>query len=174
MKISHLAAECVPFAKTGGLGDVAGALPKALAARGHDVDIWMPFHLDAARWYRRRNDWPAVALEPFDVAILGQTYTVGILQGTLPGSTVPIYFVAQDSLFHRRQIYSGNELGQDDGLWRFSLFVRAAVEGMKRLGRRPQIMHAHDWHPALAPMLGAWSSWRDRFWDDIASVLTIH
>jgi starch synthase len=174
LRISHLSAECVPFAKTGGLGDVAGSLPKALAARGHDVDVWMPFHLDAARWYRRRNDWPAVAVEPFDVSILGRTYRVGLLQGTLPGSPVPVYFVAQDTLFHRPQIYAPNELGQDDGLWRFSLFVRAAVEGMKRLGRRPQLVHAHDWHPALAPMLGAWSNWRDRFWDDVASVLTIH
>lgn len=174
MRITHLAAECLPFAKTGGLGDVVGSLPKALAARGHDVDVWLPFHLDAAQWYRRRNDWPAAVLDPFDVSILGQTYRVGLLSGRLPGSEVPVYFVAQDSLFHRRQIYAGNDAGQDDGLWRFSLFVRAAVEGMKRLGRRPQVVNSHDWHPALAPMLGAWSSWRDPFWDDIATIQTIH
>ena len=56
MRISHLSAECSPFAKTGGLGDVVGALPKALACRGHDVDIWIPFHLEAAQWYRRAAD----------------------------------------------------------------------------------------------------------------------
>lgn len=174
MRITHLSAECVPFAKTGGLGDVVGALPKALAARGHDVDVFIPFHLEAARWYRRRNDWPVAATDPFVVSLLGLPHEVGLLRGHLPGSDVPIYFVAHDPLFHRRAVYAPNEKGQDDGLWRFCLFVRAAVEGMKRLGRRPQILNAHDWHPALAPMLGAWSSWRDRWFDDIASVLTIH
>jgi len=174
LRITHLSAECVPFAKTGGLGDVAAALPKALVERGHDVDVFMPFHLDAARWYRRHHDWPVAALPPFEISVLGCPYTVGILQGTIPGSTVPIYFVAQDTLFHRRAIYSPNEEGRDDGIWRFALFVRAAVEAMKRLDRKPEVLNAHDWHPALAPMLGAWSSWRDRWWDDVASVLTIH
>ncbi len=174
MRISHLSAECVPFAKTGGLGDVVGALPKALAARGHDVDVWLPFHLEAAQWFRRRFTWPEMASYPFPVSVMGQQYEVGLLRSKLPGSDVNVYFVANDHLFHRRPIYATNEWGADDGLWRFTLFVRAAVEGMKRLGQRPQIVHSHDWHPALAPMLGAWSSWRDRWWDDIASVLTIH
>ncbi|HEV8268503.1 MAG TPA: glycogen synthase GlgA [Thermoanaerobaculia bacterium] len=174
MKITHLSAECVPFAKTGGLGDVVGALPKALQARGHDVSVFLPFHLETARWFRRKSTWPEAALAPFTVSVFGTDYTVGLLKSTLPGSDVPIYFVAQDELFHRRQIYSPNEWGQDDGLWRFSLFVRAAVQAMKALGERPQVLHSHDWHPALAPMLGAWSNWRDRFWDDVASVLTIH
>ena len=54
--------EAVPFAKTGGLGDVVGALPTALARRGHDTDIWIPFHLEAAQWYRRRVQWPRPGL----------------------------------------------------------------------------------------------------------------
>ncbi len=174
MRITHLSAECLPFAKTGGLGDVVGALPKALAHRGHDVDVFLPFHLEAARWFRRRNDWPEPAVAPYDVSIYGHTYRIGLLRSKLPGSDVPVYFVANDGLFHRKTIYAPNEVGEDDGLWRFSLFVRAAVEGMKRMGHRPQVMHSHDWHPALAPMLGAWSSWRDRFWDDVSSVLTLH
>ena len=174
MRITHLSAECVPFAKTGGLGDVVGALPKALAARGHDVDVFMPFHLQAADWYRRRNDWPAAATDPYAVSLLGRPYPVGLLRGHLPGSRVPIHFVAHDALFHRSAVYAPNERGQDDGLWRFCLFVRAAIEGMKRLGRRPQVLHAHDWHPSLAPMLGAWSSFRDPWFDDVSSVLTIH
>jgi len=174
LRITHLAAECLPFAKTGGLGDVAGSLPKALAKRGHDVDVVIPFHLDAARWYRRRNDWPELAAGPYQVMVLGTSYDVALLRGHLPGSDVPVFFVAHDPLFHRRTIYAPNEWGQDDGIWRFSLFVRAAVQGMKMLGRRPELMHTHDWHPALAPMLGAWSGWRDTYWDDIASVVTLH
>lgn len=151
-----------------------GSLPKALAARGHDVDVFMPFHLEAARWYRRRDTWPEAALPPFEVSILGRSHTVGLLWDLLPGSIVPVYFVAHDPLFHRRQIYAPNHQGRDDGLWRFTLFVRAAIEALKRLDRRPRVLHTHDWHPALAPMLGAWSNWRDRWFDDVASVLTIH
>jgi starch synthase len=174
LRITHLSAECVPFAKTGGLGDVVGALPKALAARGHDVQVFLPFHLEAARWYRRRGEWPETAIEPFSISVLGLPYSVGVLRGVLPGSSVPVYFIAQDTLFHRKQIYSSDDSGRDDGVWRFTLFVRAAVEAMKRMGTKPEVMHSHDWHPSLAPMLGAWSNWRDRWWDDVASVLTIH
>ena len=174
MRITHLSAECVPYAKTGGLGDVVGALPKALAARGHDVDVVMPFHLEAAQWFRRRHEWPEAATGPYEVSLLGRPHTVGLLRSWLPGSRVPVYFVAHDPLFHRRAVYAPNEKGHDDGLWRFTLFVRAALQGLKRLGRRPQVLHAHDWHPALATMLGAWSSWRDPWFDDISSVVTIH
>ncbi len=175
MRISHLSAECSPFAKTGGLGDVVGALPKALARRDHDVDIWIPFHLEAAQWYRRRLQWPSEATPPFDVSILGRPYRVGILKGHLPHSGVPVYFVAHDPLFHRPGgLYAPNDGGMDDGLWRFTIFVRAALEAMRRLGRSPEILHTHDWHPALATMLGAWSGWRNRWFDDVSSVLTIH
>jgi starch synthase len=175
LRISHLSAECSPFAKTGGLGDVVGALPKALARRGHDVDIWIPFHLEAAQWYRRRLQWPIEATPPFDVSILGRPYRVGILKGHLPHNDVPVYFVAHDPLFHRPGgLYAPNDSGMDDGLWRFTIFVRAALEAMRRLGRSPQVLHTHDWHPALATMLGAWSGWRNRWFDDVSSVLTIH
>lgn len=174
MKICHLSAECMPFAKTGGLGDVAAALPRAQWAAGDDVEVWLPFHHSAAEWYRRRQSWPELGCAPFRVELLGQSYEVGILRGQLPASQVPVYFVAHDPFFHRGPIYAADATGRDDGLWRFTLFVRAAVAAMKHLGRRPQILHCHDWHPALAPMLGAWSSYRDRWFDEVASVLTIH
>jgi len=174
MRISHLSVEVSPFAKTGGLGDIAASLPKALAASGHDVDVWMPFFLDAARWFRQRAAWPAQLLDPFEVSVMGATYTVGVLEGSLPGSNVPVRFIAHDPLFHRPTLYTKNEWGADDDVWRFCLFVRAAIEAMKRMGRRPQVLHTHDWHPALAPMLGAWSGYRDPWFDDVASVFTIH
>ncbi len=164
----------MPFAKTGGLGDVVGALPKALASGGDDVDVFLPFHLEAAEWYRRRRSWPEEAMPPVDVAILGRTYRIGVLWDLLPGSVVPIYFIAHDPLFHRRGLYGPNDKGVDDGLWRFALFVRASLEVLRRLGRKPRVLHAHDWHPALAVMLAAWSSWRDPWFDDVATVLTIH
>ena len=175
MRVANLSAEVSPFAKTGGLGDVVSSLPKALAAVGHDVDVWAPFFLEAAAWFRRRGIWPEQELEPFDVSVMGVPHRVSILRSTLPGSTVPVRFVAHDPLFHRPGgLYAPNEQGTDDGIWRFSLFVRATLEAMKRLGDRPQVIHTHDWHPGLAAMLGAWSAWRDPWFDDVASVLTIH
>jgi starch synthase len=175
VKIVHLSAECHPFAKTGGLADVLGALPKALAARGHQTEVWMPFHLSAAEWFRQRQSWPEPALSPFSVSILGTTYPVGLLRSTLPGSDVPVYFVAQDELFHRsHHLYAPNDQGVDDGLWRFAVFVRAAIQAMKHLPDKPHIIHVHDWHPALASMLVGWSGWRDHWFDDISSVLTLH
>ncbi len=174
MRIAHLSSECVPFAKTGGLGDVVGALPKALAARGHECAVWMPFHLPAAEWYRKHNLWPEQALAPFSVDVLGQRYQVGVLRGELPAGAVPVYFIAHDPFFHRGPIHAPNEQGFDDGLWRFTLFVRAALEAMRRLDDKPQVLHAHDWHAALAAMLCAWSGWRDRWFDDVAAMLTIH
>ena len=58
---------------------MVGALPKALASGGNDVDVFLPFHLEAAEWYRRRNTWPEEAMPPFDVSILGLPYRVGLL-----------------------------------------------------------------------------------------------
>ncbi|MBK9967400.1 MAG: glycogen/starch synthase [Holophagales bacterium] len=107
--------------------------------------------------------------------VLGGTHRVAILRSTLPGPRSPSISSSCDPLFHRPGgLYAKNEHGADDGIWRFSLFVRAAIEAMKRMGDRPQVLHTHDWHPGLATMLGAWSSWRDPWFDDVASVLTIH
>ena len=88
MRVANFSAEVSPFAKTGGLGDVVSSLPKALAATGHDVDVWVPFFLEAAEWFRRRGTWPEQEIEPFDVSILGATYRIGVLRSTLPGSSV--------------------------------------------------------------------------------------
>ncbi|HRI50569.1 MAG TPA: glycogen/starch synthase, partial [Pseudomonadota bacterium] len=106
MKICHLSAECMPFAKTGGLGDVAAALPRAQWAAGDEVEVWLPFHHSAAEWYRRRHSWPELGCAPFRGELLGQSYEVGILRGQLPASQVPVYFVAHDPFFHRGPIYA--------------------------------------------------------------------
>jgi len=76
MRVANLSAEVSPFAKTGGLGDVVSSLPKALAATGHTVDVWAPFFLEAAAWFRRRGTWPEQELEPFDVSVMGTSHRV--------------------------------------------------------------------------------------------------
>ena len=173
MRISHIAAECSPFAKTGGLGDVAGSLPIAQAELGHDVSVWMPLYRQAWETMGKLGLTPSQPLEPFAVELGGTRYEVGVLQTTLPDSTVPLYLIGCDPLFDRPSIYSPAWDGSDDGVVRYPVFVRAAMEGMRRLWKPPQILHAHDWHTTLGPMALAWEP-RDWIWNDTATVLTIH
>jgi len=155
MRIAHLSAEVTPFAKSGGLGDVAGALPKAQAEVGHDVTVWMPLYRQIREKFHD--------LEPA---------CDGVLRTKLPGSEVPLFLIVADEYFDRKQIYSPNASGEDDGIVRYAFFVRAVFRAMHLLWNTPEILHAHDWHTALAPMLLAWN--RDWIFNDTKSVFTIH
>ncbi len=170
MRIAHLSAEVTPFAKTGGLGDVVGALPKAQAELGHQVTVWMPLYRQAWEAMRKRGIEPEPACEPFRV---GQQ-EVGILRTVLPDSEVPLFLVGADEYFNRPHIYSSTLSGEDDGIIRYSLFVRAVFQAMHRLWNTPEILHAHDWHMALAPMALKWDNPRDWVFNETVSVLTIH
>ncbi len=145
LKILLLSAEVDPYAKTGGLGDVASSLPKALHALGHDVRVVMPA-------YRTIED--AYHMGKFSLRALPGELVVptgvgrvpaGVFEGRLPGSEVPIYFIAEGNLFSRSGIY-----GYPDDAYRFAFFGRAALELSAALGWRPDIVHGHDWHAAPA------------------------
>ena len=98
-RILILASEAAPFAKTGGLADVVGSLPKALAARGHDVRVVMPAYADIER-AARAGRW-GVTPSPIllRVPVGGGLVDAGVFETTLPGSTVPIFFIAERNLF---------------------------------------------------------------------------
>jgi len=174
MRIAHLSAEVTPFAKSGGLGDVVGSLPKAQAELGHDVTVWMPLYREVWEALRKQGVDPEVACESFHVAVGSHSQEVGILRTRLPGSNVPLYLVGANEYFDRPQIYSPNAWGEDDGIVRYTAFVRAVLGGMHRLWNAPEILHAHDWHATLAPMALAWDRPRDWIFDNTATALTIH
>ncbi len=174
MRIAHLSAEVTPFAKSGGLGDVVGSLPKALAELGHEVTVWMPLYREVWEAFRKRGIEPEVACEPFRVGLGFQSQEVGILRTLIPGSQVPLFLVAADEYFNRPQIYSPSLSGYDDGIVRYTVFVRGVLGAMQRLWNAPEILHAHDWHAALAPMALAWDQPRDWVFNNTASVMTIH
>ena len=169
LRILILSAEVAPFAKTGGLGDVAGALPKALASLGHDVRVVMPAYQAQERAARSGEGGFAKLPGGLIVPLGGGLLEAGVLETRLPGSDVPVYLIAERSLFDRPNIY-----GYDDDPYRFAFFSRAALELTAALGWRPDVVHAHDWHAAPAVMWLDTAGRRDARFGGIATVFTIH
>ncbi len=165
LKILFLSAEVEPFAKTGGLGDVGGSLPKALHNMGHDVRVVMPAYQKIEAGYPGVSPMPGALIVPTGVGRL----TAGVFEGTLPGSEVPVYFIAEGNLFNRPQLY-----GYGDDAYRFAFFSRAALELTLALDWKPDIVHAHDWHTAPAITWLATAGQGHAQFRGIATVFTIH
>lgn len=165
LKILFISAEVAPFAKTGGLGDIGGSLPKALKAMGHDVRVVMPAYQKIEAGY------PGV--EPMDHTFIVHTgvgdMRAGVFQGKLPDSDVPVYFVAEWNMFNRPSLY-----GYWDDAYRFAFFSKAALELVQSLNWRPDVLHAHDWHTAPAITWLATSGQAEDFFRGIPSIFTIH
>ncbi|KAJ0018016.1 hypothetical protein Pint_10039 [Pistacia integerrima] len=146
LHIIHIAAEMAPVAKVGGLGDVVTGLCKALQKRGHLVEIVLPKY-DCMQYDR------VVNMRALDVVVEsyfdGRLFKNKIWVGTVEG--LPVYFVEPlhpDKFFWRRQFY-----GEHDDFKRFSFFSRAALELLLQAGKKPDIIHCHDWQTAfVAPL----------------------
>lgn len=165
LKILFLSAEVAPFAKTGGLGDVGGSLPKALHKLGHDVRVVMPAYQKIEDGYPQVEPLPGTLTVPTGAGNL----TAGVFRSQLPDSTVPIYFIAESHLFNRPNLY-----GYDDDAYRFAFYSRAALELTAVLNWKPDVIHAHDWH--TAPAL-TWLSTAGQAYEQfrgIATLFTIH
>jgi starch synthase len=151
MKIVFASAEVSPIAKTGGLGDVCGSLPKALVKLGHEVVVFMPFYRQARDWFARSEERIEVIGETV-VAWDGWSASAVYLRATLPGTDIPLVMIANDHFFDREQIYSGNAYGMDDGLERYTFFCRALIRACELFEISPDVLHCHDWHTALLPV----------------------
>lgn len=169
LKILTLSAEVTPFAKTGGLGDVAGSLPKALRELGHDVRIIMPAYRSIEDDYHSGR-WPLKVLPgELSVPTGNGVIPIGMFEGQLPGSDVPVYFIAEGNLFSRPQIY-----GYGDDVYRFAFFSRAALEFSRTIDWQPDVVHAHDWHTAPAVTWLATAGRSLDWFRGIPSIFTIH
>ncbi len=167
LNILFASAEVVPFAKTGGLADVSGALPKALKELGHNVIVVMP------RYYCIETSKLEKIPQPLGVpmGVLGE-FWAGVFKTTLPQSDVEIYFIDYEEYFGRAGLYGDHNGGYPDNDKRFIFFSKAALQLCKMLHFTPDIVHANDWHTASLPLL-----LKTRFVHDFAyaaSVLTIH
>jgi starch synthase len=146
MRVLLVASEATPFAKTGGLADVAGALPAALERLGCDVTLVMP----AYREVFSGGQPPVPAGLAFDVPIGTRRLSARILEGRLPGTQVKVLFVANDECFDRPTLYGGSE-DYPDNAERFIFFSRAALEIAARQDRPYDVIHCHDWQTGLVP-----------------------
>jgi len=170
MQVLFAASEVDPFAKTGGLADVAAALPKALAKLGHDVRIIMPRY----RAVDPKKFGLKPALPPFPVTVGDKTLHVEVLQGALPNSTVTTWFVEQPQLFDRDGLYQDKGVDWPDNLERFSAFSQAVLAAMPQLKWKPEIVHCHDWQTSLVSAHLQWTRSQDPFWQAAGTVLTVH
>jgi starch synthase len=145
MQIAFAASECVPFSKTGGLADVIGALPPALANLGHQVTVFLP------RYRQTQLDNPHVVIPSITVPFDDRYRFCSVVDGG-KRSGVQFYFIDYPPFFDRDGLY-GTPLGDyHDNAERFAMFSRAVLEATKVLGA-PDILHCHDWQTALIPIL---------------------
>jgi starch synthase len=166
MHIAFAASECVPFSKTGGLADVVGALPRALAALGHQVSVYLP------RYRQTKLDDPQTVVRsitiPFDDKY---RFCSVVTAGSSAG--VRFYFVDYPPYFDRDALYGTTAGDYPDNAERFAMFSRAVLEASKVLGI-PQVFHCHDWQSALVPVMLRTIYAEDPAFRDAATVFTIH
>jgi starch synthase len=171
LKILIAASEVVPFAKSGGLADVAGALPKALRALGHDVRLIMP------RYYSVDRDKYALKMMHGSLGVpmgaLGEIWA-GVYEGNLPGTDIPVYFIDHEGFFGRGGLYEENGFSYLDNDTRFIFFSRAVMQLAKKLRFHPDVIHANDWHTAAIPLFLNTHYAYDGDFAFTGSLLTIH
>ena len=166
MRIVFAASECVPYSKTGGLADVVGALPPALAFLGHKVTVYVP------RYRMTRIENPETAIASITVPFDDRYRFCSVLDGHVQNG-VQFYFVDYPPYFDREALY-GTPLGDyHDNAERFALFCRAVLEATKILGA-PEIFHCHDWQTALIPILLKTLYDEDPAFAQTRCVFTIH
>jgi starch synthase len=168
LRIAFACSEVAPFAKTGGLADVAGALPKALASLGCEVKVFMPKYstVDEARYDLHYM----YAIGEIPVRVGGTTWSVHVQRSYLPASNVEIYFIDCPHFFHRGRIYTSDT----DENERFILFSKAVIECLQYMQWSPDVLHCNDWQTALIPLLLRENYSWDRMFDNTVSLLSIH
>lgn len=168
MKILFVTPEATPFAKTGGLADVAGSLPRALRQLGHDVRVIMPCYRSAERSeFSLKKGRKSV-----EIKLDGKDYRGSLKQTTCDG--VPFWFIDCPELFDREQLYGTTDGDYPDNSLRFGFFSRAVLEMIKRLDFRPDVIHLHDWQTCFVPILLRTEYRHNPFFANIATLLTIH
>jgi starch synthase len=162
MNIMMITAEMAPYAKTGGLADVLGSLPRYLAELGHDVRCFIPLY----GFIDRQQHGLELEISQVDTPMERWTEPAGIWKTSDESTT---YFVASERYFDRENIY-----GYEDDGERFIFLCRTALETVRRLDWCPDVIHCHDWHTGLVPNWLKTTYREDLFFRDSRALFTIH
>lgn len=174
MHVVFAAPECAPFVKTGGLGEVLGALPKSIATQGHRVSLYVPLYRTVRQWLEQQPDAaePAVILSSVTIPFAQKNRFVRVLDGG-QREGVQTYFVDCPEFFDREGVYGPAGDNYPDNALRYGLYCRAVLESCKLLGV-PDVVHVHDWQGAFVPLLLATTYAADPLLRDAATVFTVH
>src|SRR5262245_57499495 len=165
MRILYLASEAVPFAKTGGLADVAGALPKYLRQLGHETVVVLPK-------YRGVN--VQALLLPSVTIPLGRNLCFCSIHESDPVDDVRFFFVDYPPYYDREHLYRQANQDYTDNAERFALLSLAALELAKRAPLPPDIIHCNDWQTSPVPVFLKTLYRQDPFFEKTRTLLTIH
>jgi len=163
MKILFAASEVAPFIKTGGLADVAGSLPQALAKEGHEVKVILPLYEGIGENWRSQMTF----LKHFNVALAWRQVYCGLFE--LERDGVTYWFVDNEYYFRRAQLY-----GHFDDCERYAFFSRSVIETPGQLDWAPDVIHCNDWQTALVPVYLLEDKYRIPQLGGAKSVFTIH
>jgi len=166
MHIAFVTSEMVPYVKTGGLADISGALPKALARLGHRVTVFLPRY--ASIPYP-----PGEFMGSVHVPVDAVHRSAGYYRATLVKG-VEVVFVEHPPFFDRPQPYGTGNQDYEDNRLRFAFFTRAVLEYFRSRGERPDVFHAHDWQTGLLPVYLKAFYWDDPTLFRSPTLFTIH
>jgi starch synthase len=163
VKVLFAVSECGPFAKSGGLADVAGSLPKELTSLGTDIRVILPKYGTIADEFKEEMK----NITEFTVPVGWRNQYCGIEE--LKHNGVTYYFVDNEYYFKREGLYGYFDDGE-----RFAYFNRAVLEALKHLDFYPDVLHCHDWHTAMIPFLLRTEYYKNKGYGLIRTVFTIH
>jgi starch synthase len=169
LRVLFLSPEVAPFAKTGGLADVAGSLPKALKDMGCDIRVAMPYY----RMVKKGDFKVRVLHEDVEIPLCGEALKDDIFV-TEADSGVPLYLINRDEYFDREYLYGTSKGDYTDNAERFVYFSHAAFLLCKMLDFQPHVFHCNDWQTGLIPAYVKTIYRDDPFFSGACSVFTIH
>jgi starch synthase len=176
LNVLFVSSEVEPFAKTGGLADVAGALPQTLKELGHEVRVIMPRYGSINE--RKSHLHEMLRLKEIDIPVGKKKYPASVKSSFITSNhaKVQVYFLDNPALFGRAGLYVSPDTKKDyaDNDERFIFFCRGTLEILKKLGWQPDIIHCNDWHTGLIPVYLKTLYAGDPFYRDTRTVFTIH
>lgn len=168
LKILYVSSEMSPLISTGGLADVANALPRALHAQGHDIRIAMPCYRSIPAHHQ--GDQYCLTLAEF----ADETQHGALRISNVPGTDIPLYLIEHDGYFGRTQPYGEGAYEYDDNARRFSFFCLALLHAIPQTGWIPDVIHCNDWHTAPIPAFLETRYRKHPVWGGKPTLFTIH